>query len=463
MYRKDFIQKLGITGTMLTLANTKAVFGQTETRTEAKFPPKSTGSKKAIVLGGGLSGLYSAYLLKQSGYQVSIVERGERLGGRIFTFKDKLLNISQDLGGEWIGDGQSDIISLAKQLGLTLKTSPISPKFKLRNQNGNSLVKISNESIETLEKVIDLHKSLGDSQKQGLDKINFSAYARYQGLSEDEAKSLGEVYRILLGGDLTQISSESLLNDLASAESALRPDFYISGGAENLIKGLIDLLGTETEISLGDSVSKVSQIKNSVQVELTSGKILKGNVLICTIPPQNLMEIKWTPSLPKDMVYSSLRMITGKLSKNLILCKSKETYAPFLNVTDTPAQAIYLSSEEAMAENGFALTTLTSGDRALLFEKASDNQRKALLKISLQEQKQFENIEVLENGFVFHSFLKQTGQAGFVSLFPPGSIGIKEPWLESYERVFFAGEHLAKHTGTMDAAVSSAIQAVNKI
>jgi L-amino-acid oxidase len=463
MNRKDFLKKLSITGSLLAVAKATPTFGQTENRTEEKAPQKITGPKKAIVLGGGLCGLYSAYLLKQSGFQVTVVERGDRLGGRIFTHTDKMLGFSQDLGAEWIGEGQSDVKTLVKQLGLTLKPSLLASKFQLRNESDTSLIKLSPSSLETLEKVIELHKSLSDSQKQGLDKINFSAYARYQGLSEEEVKALSDTYRILVGGDLGQLSSESVLNDLASQESSLRPQYYVSGGAEKIITGLIQLLGTETEISLADAVTKVSQIKNSVVVELASGKQVKGSVLVCTIPPQNILDIKWTPSLPKDIVFSSLRMQSGKISKNLIVCKKKEVNSPFLQLTDTPAQGFYLSSEEAIGENVFALTAITNGDRALLFERATESQKRTLLKLSLQETKTMDVLESGENPFIFHSFQKHTGQSGFVSLFPPGSVGIKEPWFEPFERVFFAGEHLAKHSGTMDAAISSAIQMINRI
>lgn len=69
---------------------------------------------------------------------------------------------------------------------------------------------------------------------------------------------------------------------------------------------------------------------------------------------------------------------------------------------------------------------------------------------------------IAENPFHFHSFQKSTGRPGFVSLFPPGSYGIKDVWNEPFERVFFAGEHLALHTGSMDSAVASAIQAISK-
>ncbi len=467
MNRIDFLKKLGLTGTLLSITKPSSTFGsstgQTEASTQVTTPTQISSIKKAIVLGGGLSGLYSAYLLKQSGYQVTIVERGDRLGGRIFTFQDKLLGLTQDLGGEWIGEGQSDIKTLVKQLGLNLKASPIGNQFRLQNSNDASLIQISKASLETLEKVIDLHKSLSESQKQGLDKINFASYARYQGIAEEEVKSLSETYRTLMGGDLSQISSESILNDLASQESSLRPQYYISGGAEKIISGLIELLGKETEISLADQVTKVSQIKNSVQVELASGRTLKANLLICTIPPQNLLDIKWLPTLPKDIVYSSLRMQTGRISKNLVICKKDERTSPFFQLTHTPAQSLYLSGEEAIGETTYAITSLTTGDRSVLFEKGSETQRKALLKLSLQETKSLETVEVFDNRYQFHSFSKNTGRSGFVSLFPPGSMGIKEPFFTSYERVFFAGEHLAKHTGTMDAAIESAIQAVNRI
>ncbi|MDZ4724873.1 MAG: FAD-dependent oxidoreductase [Leptospira sp.] len=460
MNRKDFIKKIGITGSLLTLAKTSPIFGQTENHSESKTTTKSSSDKTAIVLGGGLSGLYSAYLLKQSGYKVTIVERGERLGGRIFTYVDKNLGIQQDLGGEWIGEGQSDIKTLVKQLGLTLNESPIASKFQLKSSNENSLIKISPASLETLEKVIELHKSLGESKKQGLDKINFSSYVRYQGITEDEMRSINEIYRTLVGGDLNQISSEALLNDLASQESSLRPKYYINGGAEKIIKGLTDLLGKETEISLNDPVIKVSQIKNSVQVELTSGKMIKASLLICTIPPQNILDIKWTPSLPKDMTYSSLRMQSGRISKNMAICRKKDSVTPNLLLSDTPMQALYVASDEAIGENFYALTSITNGDRATLIERSSETQKKALFKLSIQELKLSDDIP--DQNFIFHSFQKLTGQRGFVSLYPPGSFGIKETWIEPYERVFFAGEHLAKHSGTMDAAIESAIQAVNR-
>ncbi|MCW7494449.1 FAD-dependent oxidoreductase [Leptospira sp. 2 VSF19] len=457
MNRKRFLQKISAVTLGAGLILPKKSFGQTTTTTIAETKPKSSAGKKAIVLGGGLSGLYSAYLLKQTGYDVTIIERGDRLGGRIATYENPDLGIIQDLGGEWIGDGQSDIKSLVKQLNLDLVTTNISDRFSIQKSNSD-LLKISKSSIETLDKVIDLHKSLGSTQKQGLDKINFSSYARYQGLTEEEIRSMNDLYRVILGADLNQISSESVLDDLSALQSALKPKFQVRGGAERIIKELANLLKNQ-DILLGETVTKVSQQKNQVTVDLSSGRTLKGSLIVCALPAAAVLDIKWTPGLPKDLIYSGLRMQTGKISKNLSFVKPKLSLSNFFLSTNTAAETFYVS-EAAIGPNITAITSISTGDRASLFEKGSDRQKKNLMTSSLEELGDMEL--VLESPFFFHSFQKTTGRSGFVSLFPPGSFGIKDVWAEPFERVFFAGEHLAFHTGSMDSAVASAIQAVSK-
>ncbi|XDD43727.1 flavin monoamine oxidase family protein [Leptospira sp. WS60.C2] len=457
MNRKTFLKNLSATAAGVSLLFPKKFYGQSTGVVTQEIKSKPSGSKKAIVLGGGLSGLYSAYLLKQTGYEVTVVERGDQFGGRIATYSNPELGIVQDLGGEWIGENQTDIKSLVKQLGLDLVNASISDRFLLTKSNSD-LHKISGASIETLDKVIDLHKSLGTNQKQGLDKINFSSYARYQGLTEDEIRSMNELYRMILGGDLNQISSESVLDDLSALQSALKPKYQIKAGAEQMVKSLVSLLKGQ-ELLLGEVAVKVSQQKNQVTVELASGRTIKGNLIICTLPAAAVLDIKWTPTLPKDLIYSALRMQTGKISKNICFVKSNPNLSNFYQNTNTAAETFYVS-ETAIGQNITAVTSITTGDKASLFEKGSERQKRNLMLSALEEVGNLELIS--ENQFHFFSFQKTTGRSGFVSLFPPGSFGIKDVWNEPFERVFFAGEHLALHTGSMDSAVASAIQAISK-
>ena len=407
-----------------------------------------------MVLGGGLSGLYAAAILKNSGYSVRIVEASPRLGGRIKTFSQG--GITQDLGGEWIGEGQKDIQLLAKNLGLELKRSPLSPLFQLTKDPG-SLLSLQGLSFETLQKMIDLHKSLGVSQRQGLDKIDFLTYARYQGVSEEDVSKLNETYRIFLGSSLQNVSSDAVLSDLASLESGLRADYFVSGGAQGLIDGLQRSF-SPTEIVLGDPVIKVTQFKKEVQLELSSGRLLKSSILVCTIPSIHALELKWSPSLPKDLLYTFLRIPYGKLQKNLMLF-NKSKIEPQLSLTETPGQVLYVSSEDSSNSEFSAITSLVSGDRVSQMDGMSLDGKKELLLTSLKDSS-FSNFGTPEE-FVFGGFPKFVQRAS-ISLFPPGSYGLKDAKLQ-FERVFFAGEHLAEHNGTMEGAVASALKAVNSI
>ena len=56
---------------------------------------KKSFCKKIIIIGAGLSGLYTGYLLKKMGYEVTILEARNRVGGRTLTEN------SVDLGGAW--------------------------------------------------------------------------------------------------------------------------------------------------------------------------------------------------------------------------------------------------------------------------------------------------------------------------------------------------------------------------
>jgi monoamine oxidase len=77
--------------------------------------------KKVIIVGGGLAGLYAAYLLEQQGMPYLLLEAQSRLGGRILGAQDKQ-NTHQysDLGPAWIFPHQKKIQHLVKQLGISL-------------------------------------------------------------------------------------------------------------------------------------------------------------------------------------------------------------------------------------------------------------------------------------------------------------------------------------------------------
>lgn len=77
--------------------------------------------QKIIIVGGGLAGLYAAYLLEQQHIPYLLLEAQPRLGGRILgaqAEQDKKHHF--DLGPTWVFPHQKKIQSLIEQLGIQL-------------------------------------------------------------------------------------------------------------------------------------------------------------------------------------------------------------------------------------------------------------------------------------------------------------------------------------------------------
>lgn len=72
-----------------------------------------------IIIGGGLTGLTLAYLLRTKNVKVKIIEARERLGGRIFT-KYNVGQAPQEMGATWLGKKHRALIKLLNELGVEI-------------------------------------------------------------------------------------------------------------------------------------------------------------------------------------------------------------------------------------------------------------------------------------------------------------------------------------------------------
>jgi len=69
-----------------------------------------------VVVGAGLAGLTTAWLLSKAGLEVRVLEARDRVGGRLYGYKAGERCIQ--LGGRWTGPGQSAVKSLASELDI---------------------------------------------------------------------------------------------------------------------------------------------------------------------------------------------------------------------------------------------------------------------------------------------------------------------------------------------------------
>ena len=105
--RRDFL--LLSSGVLLT--NSKQIFADSK--------------KRVIVAGAGLSGLSAAYELSQLGYQVTVIEGRDRIGGRVFTLKKPFVDGQYvELGGELVGDGYKRLLGYANKFNVAFEEVP---------------------------------------------------------------------------------------------------------------------------------------------------------------------------------------------------------------------------------------------------------------------------------------------------------------------------------------------------
>lgn len=74
---------------------------------------------KVLIVGAGLSGLTTAFALKESKYEVEILEARSRLGGRIFTIDKSGTHL--ELGATWFGPQHTSLLSLIEKLNVPYK------------------------------------------------------------------------------------------------------------------------------------------------------------------------------------------------------------------------------------------------------------------------------------------------------------------------------------------------------
>ena len=84
--------------------------------------------KKTLIIGGGISGIYLGYKLKNAGYSIKILEANNRIGGRIFTKKIDETKI--ELGATWLWRYNEELLNVCRELKISL--------FE-QNMKGNAL------------------------------------------------------------------------------------------------------------------------------------------------------------------------------------------------------------------------------------------------------------------------------------------------------------------------------------
>lgn len=178
--RRDILMRVGVaggSGALLAAMNMMGLAPATPAAAaEFELPPHSGNGKSVVVLGAGIAGLVAAYELRKAGYDVTLLEARNRVGGRVWTIRggeridqiDRPIQHSQFSDGMYFNAGPARIpswhhaiLGYAKKLNVPMEVFVNSHMatgwdFNGRVRSGRQMVNdMQGRVVELLAKAID--------------------------------------------------------------------------------------------------------------------------------------------------------------------------------------------------------------------------------------------------------------------------------------------------------------------
>jgi len=274
-------------------------------------------SVDVVVVGAGLAGLTTAVDLVAWGHHVLVLEARDRVGGRT---TGQLLSDGHtvEMGGQWFGPTQTEVLALAELHGL--KTYPqydegdqqlvwdgkvnrtSSDEPRLSPQAAVEVGRLKGE-LEAMAARLDLQRPWAAPESEEWDRITFRSWL-------DAASENGEALAFW------RLFAPAIFAAEAHEMSLLHFLFYIaSGGGIDMLLGTKDgaqdcrlvggshLISEALAESLGDRVRLCSPVHtiehdaDGATVRYDGGTVRAGRVVV-TLPPALAGRLRYAPAMP---------------------------------------------------------------------------------------------------------------------------------------------------------------------
>jgi monoamine oxidase len=475
---------------------------------------KSGGNVRIAILGGGISGLVSAYELKKMGFGCTVFERSERVGGRIQTYTFPGTNHIGELGAMRIPGGHLNTLRLISAMGLDKQLSRFTTIF----QNEKCVI-----DLRSFSEIPSQFPHSGPAESTLVDNIIkvviWKLKVVIDSISPREIRELFDSYLSnTLYSDLAHLintrvdplqfwfilnaSVEELVEFFANLSQQMAPSlrmffgdislevskdlFLIKGGMQQLPDRLFEEVSEQFRFK--SEIRSISNEENHVEIEIFDRELgtlrrEKFDYLICTIPVPVLqnMTLKGFTQRKMDAIRQARYASTSKV---LFLCKRKfwkhspyEIDAGASYIGDFVRQIYYTDSKiddgTADSERGVLLASYSIGKDAEEMADLPDQQLIAMVKASIARiHPEIDEPGMIENVKIHH-WQQEAGYLGGCSVAWP--IYYKETSTEEdvyrvwdaiaqpEKRVFFAGEHCSDERAWIEGGVTSSLRAVESM
>lgn len=436
------------------------------------------GQPDVIVLGAGVSGLQTAWLLEQQGLRVRVIEARERLGGRVVTLLDQ--PGYPEMGFNSMGEGYGRGIDAAQRAGVTMQE--VGARYRLgpppltyingqpftRDQwakfPGNPFPDALKMLMpgELVGKVVSDHNRLTDwtawvDPANGALDISMYDFLKAQGLS-DAAIQLANDVAPYYGIDAWDVSALMMeYNDgFIKAQMAAGPkSLAVKGGNQLLPMGMAKLL--KGDVLLGREVVAITQDRNSVTVHCLDGSTHMAGRVVCSLPFSALRNVKMLPALEGAQAQAVARLGYQPISMAFVTASQpyweQDGLAPGMWTDGLLGNVMpQRYGEDPNQITGFIVQA--RGNLANYWDRMGADAAKAMI------VRQIETLRPAAKGkVVAHSYFSWANErfnGGDVSYFKAGQVrAFVNEMAKPAGRVHFCGEHTATGARGLEGALES--------
>ncbi len=438
--RRDFLKILGAGSVGLALSN-QNIFAQKR-------------KKSCVIIGAGFAGLSAAFKLKNAGWDVTLLEARDRIGGRVFSYRmPQNKDLICELGAEWVGESHERVKALCNDFKIPLQKHQFEDYLL---QDGRvsrpGAWGFSEQAKQAFEKAKAEYEKLTTLQERKLDNLDWWTYLEKIGFTEDDLRLRDLMDSTDFGESIRHVSAYAAMAEYAESSPKNEMDYKMTGGNSRLTEEFVKRIGLEN-IKLNTLVEEVSQVKGIVTVK-TATDSYKTDAVICTVPTNSLLKIKFNPPMPAAQREAAEKLIYSRICKNSVLYENRFWKDEnFSMVSDMTSHFYFHSTQNQKGAEGI-LTAYAVGEKADVLSSQSETRRMRKITNDLVDFNQ--DAPKLAKGIVSYAWQRDKYTDGAYALYRPGQwFGIRPVLQKPHLKVLFAGEHIADWQGFMEGAIET--------
>ncbi len=445
----------------------------------------SNQNKSVIVIGAGMAGLSAAYDLCRAGWQVTVLEARNRVGGRVFSMRSFSNGLVAEGGGEFIDGHHTRMLAYAKEFKLSLgevgswqgQTEDWGAyEGKAGQQNdinvwgfdlGNEFEKMWIALAKLAKYVPDPSHPESAPKAKELDKQSAADWIAQQDAHPLARRAFADHIR----SEYTCEPEHFSLLDLARNTKMYYsdPDFHkssyrIVGGNDQIPRAIASLL---PDLHLNAEVTSIQNRADGVSVTYKEGDTfhtISSLFAIVAIPLTTARLIEFNPPLPSSHQRMVNEVSYGILTKVLIEYRKRFWKEKGWNgrlATDQHIVQTWDATNHLQGEHGI-ITAYTGGAPGAKLSALSDKER-IKLAVSVIEKVFPGSSDLVENTATVAWVNEPFTRGSYMALAPDQVTTHWQTLFAPAGRLYFAGEHATIYQGFMEGAAESGQRAARNI